>query len=326
MNLDFKECVQLAVDAYNGTSTKADFSAEERQEGLRTLFADLAKENGGFALPQNRELAFAIVTEAINQILPKDIKATFDNFVEFKTFGNNERPEFVVRNGKIKAFEVAVGGTVERQRIDGGKAILGETAIQTHVYDELERFINGDVDFTELINLAKDALIDKMYEKIVNVFKEAYDKFPDTNKAQSAGFDVKSFNKILNVVKAYGKPMIMGTPVALAEIPLEAQASEADKLDVRNKGYLGMYRGCKVIELENTFTDVSNTEKVLSDEYIYILPEGVDKPIKLALIGEAISRTNDNADWTQSYEVYQKLGVGLLALHNIGIYQNSSLA
>ena len=317
-----KELVQMGVGSYLNKGSVSNYSAEDQNKILTNLFKDLGA-NGGFNFTQNKELAFQIVTEVLNEVVPRDVKSSVDTFVELKKFGNNDQLEFRLRNKKIKAYDVAIGGAVRRERIDGGKIRVYPEAVQVAVYEELERLVNGDVDFNELIEIAKEALIEKMYGKIINTLSSIYDNLPSNNKAEGTGLMPPLFDEVLNNIRAYDDPVIVGTHVALASLPIDAgTAPEADKLDIRNQGYLGMYKGTRVIKLDNSFTDSTNTEKVLRDDIIYILPSGKEKPVKVGLQGDAFSRLiEDNADWGTTFEMYFKFGISVPVLSNIGMYK-----
>lgn len=321
------DIVQAGVDAYLGKSRKAEFSVEDRKNAVVEAIKKLG-ENGGFRLSYRREMAFAIVTEVLDKVVTEDVRTAYDAFIEIKKFANKDIPEFIIKNKKIKAYNVAVGGTVQRHRIDGNKARAVMENLQVAVYDELERIINGDCDWNELIDSAKEALQDALYEMIFTSLASVFEHLPSNNKAESAGFDKAMVSKIINTINMYGDAVIMGTPRAVSAIPLDTHASEADKLDIRNQGYVGMYQGCKVIKMENAYKDETNEELVLPDENLYIVPSGKEKIVRVAFQGDAVSRligSDINADWTETFEMYFKVGIVIPQVNHIGIFKNSSL-
>jgi hypothetical protein len=316
-----QEVFSLAVDAYYKRTSTDKYTAEDRVEGLRTYLADLNKD-----YRNNKNEIFQIIEETVNEILPKKVNEIVRNFAEFKDFPDNTKVEFKVKNGKIKAVEVAVGGTVERQRVDKGWFTVSTEAIQCKVYEEYERVIGGQVEWSELINMVIDAIMETILKKVYNALIGIYSKLPTPNAHTGNTFDAVEFDKIVNVIKAYGTPIIIGTPAGVATIPLTEYASEADKLDIRNKGYLGIYKGLSVIEIPNSFEDNDNAVKVFDDQYLFILPAGAERIVKVAMEGGLKVRDTNGQDWTVNFEAYQKVGVSVFAVNNIGVYKNTSLA
>lgn len=316
-----KEAFALATDAYYKRSSVDSYSAEERMEGIRVYLADLNKD-----YRNNKNEIFQIIEDTVSDILPKRVNDIVRNFAEFKDFPDNTQVRFKVKNGKIKAVEVAVGGTVQRHRIDKGEFTLKTEALQCKVYEEYERVIGGLVDWSELINMVADAITDAILTKVYNALISIYTKVPTVNAHTSASLDKVELDKIINVIKAYGNPVIMGTPLAVAQITLDSFATEADKLDMRNKGFVGMYKGCSVVEIPNSFVDNDNAVKVFDDQYLWIIPAGSEKVVKVAMEGGLKVRETNGQDWTVNFEAYQKVGVSVLAVNNIGVYKITNLA
>lgn len=316
-----KEAFSLAVDAYHKRSSVEKFSAEERMEGLVNYLADLNKD-----YRNNKNEIFQIIEDTASAILPKKVNEIVKQFAEFKDFPDNTQVKFKVKNGKIKAVEVAVGGSVRRERIDKGMFTLSTEAIQCKVYEEYERVIGGQVDFAELINMVVEAITEAIMEKVYLALIGIYSKLPVANAHTSASLDKTELDKLINVVKAYGQPVIMGTPLAVAQISLDTYATEVDKMDIRNQGYLGQYKGCSVVEVANSFTDETNTTKVFDDQYLFIIPAGQDKIVKVATEGGLKVRETQGQDWTTNFEAYQKVGVSVLSVNNIGMYKITNLA
>jgi hypothetical protein len=120
----------------------------------------------------------------------------------------------------------------------------------------------------------------------------------------------------------------MGSSLAVQQIPVSfpTAPSEADKNDMRNKGFIGVYKGLPVVELPNSFEDTDNTTKVFDDQYLFIIPAGSEKIVKVALEGGLITRESQGQDWTSNFEAYQKVGTAVYFVNNIGMYKISSLA
>lgn len=316
-----QEIFELSKDAYFHRSSNVDYTAEERLEGLRSYLADLNKD-----YRNNKNEIFQIIEDTMNIILPTKVQDAVQKFAEFQTFGQNETVRFKVKNGKIKAVAMAIGGVAERTRVDKGWVTIKCQNIQCKVYEEYERFISGQVDWTELVGFVADAIMEEVMVRVYVALTGVFSNLPTMNQHSTPAIDTVELDKIINVVKAYGTPVIMGTPLAVAQIPLSANATESDKEDIRNHGYLGKYKGCDVVELSQSFTDETNTVKVFDDQYLFIIPSGQEKIVKVGFEGGLITRETNGADWTMNFEAYQKVGVSVFYINNIGMYKMTSLA
>ena len=143
------------------------------------------------------------------------------------------------------------------------------------------------------------------------------------NKHEDSSLVEKELKKLINVVKAYGQPIICGTFLGISEIPFDD--SDDSKDDKRNNGYVGKYLGCPVIALDNSFEDMDNTVSALDDAYLFIIPQGKERIVKVALEGGVNVRGNDGKDWTKNFEAMQQAGCVVLHNNNFAMYKNTSL-
>ena len=91
-------------------------------------------------------------------------------------------------------------------------------------------------------------------------------------------------------------------------------------------GYISMYKGNRIIVLPQSFTDETNSVKVIDPSYAWIIPSGGnDKPVKVAFEGQTIVDEYTNYDRSREIQVYKKLGVVALMTNNICVYEDLSL-
>lgn len=311
--------VKLVVDGYRGVSSNSKFTADERLEGSRELLKDLAKD-----YRRNKIDIFEIIEQSLDKILPEKLSETIGRFADVQNFKFGDAPKFTVRNGKITAYAVADGGGVNRHRLTKQSFTIPTEGIQAKVYAERARVLAGQVDFNELIDLAIEAVEEKLYDKVHMALIDTYKNLPEPNKATADKVDVNKLNKLIQVVKSYGNPIILGTGLGLAELP-DLESDEA-RSDVYNQGYVGKWKGVPVVEIKNVVVDESNEEFKFEDRYLYIVPEGKDKIVKVAIEGGSEVREEPGKDWTTNFEINVKNGVAVLQNHHIAIYDNASLA
>lgn len=319
-NQDFtkKQVMTLATDAYRGISSDKKYSGDERREGMNRLLAELGKD-----FRRNKITIFEIIEQTMAQELPKRLNDSIGRFAEVKTFDDGETMKFVLKNGKIKAVTIALGSSSKRQRVDNRTVTIDVVAIQAKVYDTISRIRSGQADFVELMDDAMEAVEDELYKNVASAMKGAYGSMPTANVHTAATLEASEFDKLINIVKAYGSPVIYGTFRGLASLPVDN--SDASKNDVREKGYVGKYKGVDVIEIANSFEDEENTIPVIDDQYIYVIPAGKDKLVKVGLEGSPYVQDKEGEDWTQNFTFMQQSGVAILTHNNFAIYKNSSL-
>lgn len=314
-----EEAAGLVMDSYRNTSTHKDYTAEERKEGARELLVELAQD-----YRRNKIAIFEIIEQALEDILPDRINDTIGRFAEIQQFKAGDKPSFRITNGEIKFYNVALGGHVERHRKSQDVVTIETEAIQGKVYEELPRVRAGLVDFNELINILLEKIEDALYDKIYAALIDTYDTLPEANKLSDTSVDEKKLDRLIQRIASYGTPLIMGTRMGLTELPA-IDAAEANS-DIYNQGYLGKYKGVPVLEIKNVVTDETNEEFKLEDRYIYIIPEGREKIVKVAIEDKAYVDDSDGKDWTVNFETTVQNGVAVLQTHHIGIIDVTSLA
>ena len=97
-------------------------------------------------------------------------------------------------------------------------------------------------------------------------------------------------DRLIQVADAYGNAAIYCTyEFAATMIPDQNWVSDAMKDQKWNNGYLGNYKGHRVIVLNQSFEDDTNSTKVIDPAYAWIIPTGGnDKPVKVAFEGQTI--------------------------------------
>jgi hypothetical protein len=173
-----------------------------------------------------------------------------------------------------------------------------------------------------------EGLDDCVYVEIAKAMAAIEDQLPAANKATNTGFDETKFDALLNVARAYGTPVVYATlELATKIVPSANWISDEDKTAMRSQGYVGIYKGVKVIVMPQSFEDETNAVKVIDASKAYILPvTGNDKPVKIAFEGETIIDEFANADRSREIQAYKKFGVALLATNDMCVFTDSSLA
>ena len=339
MALKYDDLVVLAktVAKANPSSTVAysfgedKFSYSDLCETLRTEMKDLV---GSYSLwRENKNVAFKLMEETINDYLPKRVLEQYGQFAEIKTFAQGDKPVFTQRitvasKRRAKQFITKVGlaGIYEVFKLDGTSYEVPTSAFGGAAQIGLEEFLDGRVDFADVLEIVMEGLDEVIYLEIERALKAAVDKLQEANKHSQAGFNETEMDRLIAIADAYGQATIYCTyEFAATMIPSEGWVSEEMKNQKWNNGYLANYKGHRVIVLPQSYEDETNTVKVIDPSYAWIIPTGGDKPVKVAFEGSAIADEYVNKDRSREIQVYQKVGVGAIITNNICVYQNTSL-
>ena len=315
--------------SWNGES----LSYDAMHETLRQEFAELG---GSPALYRdNKNLIFSVMEEILDDVLPKRVAEAYDQFAEVKTFGQGEKvlfrrklnsraraKQFITRVGLAGRYEVFKLGAATESFEVPTSAIGGAAQVS------FEEFLDGRVDFAELIDIVMEGMDELIYREIGEALKAGLNQLPAANRVVMAGFDESEFDNLLLIAAGYGEPTIYCTyEFAVKLIPQEAwRYTESMKDELNRTGMLANYKGKRVIVLPQSFTDETHSEKVVDPSYCWIIPAGVNgKPVKVAFEGPAHIKETDNDDWSKDFQVYKKVGVVAMMTNNICVYRDTSL-
>ena len=97
-------------------------------------------------------------------------------------------------------------------------------------------------------------------------------------------------------------------------------------LDDYNKmGYYGRFQGTDLVVIDQAHVANSNTFAI-SDNFIIVCPQGLDKPVKLGFEGETIvteDSINKTADQSLSFTMQKMWDTQILTAGRYGIYRVS---
>ena len=339
MALQYKDLVVLAKMAANAnpTSPVAYSFGEEKfsyADLCDTLRSELHELVGTFSLwRENKNTVFALMEETINDYLPKRVLEQYGQFAEIKTFKQGDKPVFTQRittasKRRAKQFITKVGlaGIYEVFKLDGKSYEVPTSAFGGAAQIGLEEFLDGRVDFADVLEIVMEGLDETIYVEIERALKGAVTNLQPANYHSEGGFVEAEMDRLLSIADSYGQSTIYCTyEFAATMVPSEGWISDAMKDQKWNNGYLANYKGHRVIVLPQSFEDETNTVKVIDPSYAWIIPTGAEKPVKVAFEGTAIVDEYVNKDRSREIQVYQKVGVGALITNNICVYQNTSL-
>lgn len=315
--------------SYNGEN----FSYEELNDTLRKEFNEYAGNYRDYC--ENKNLIFSVIEEVLNEVLPKKVEQAYGTFAEVKTFAQGDKPIFRRRvagaRQRAKQFITRVGlaGVYEVFKLGGTESFeVATSAIGGAAQIGFEEFLDGRADFAELTAIVMEGMDELVYQEVAKAMIDSINQLPSMNQGVSAGWNEDLMDHLCMVASAYGTPTIYCTEeFAVRMIPAEGWASNNMKEDIWNNGRLANYKGKKVVILPQTFTDATNTRKMIDPAYAWIIPAGGDnKPVKIAFEGDThVREVENNHDWSREIQVYKKVGVVALMTNNICVYKDTSL-
>ena len=317
--------------AYSFGDTNLSYS--DLNETLRSELNELA---GTYALyRENKNTIFELIEQTISDVLPKKVLEQYGMFAEVKTFAQGDKPVFIQKitnaaRRRAKRFVTRVGlaGVYEVFKLDG-KAI----EVKTEAYGGaaqigFEEFLDGRVDFADLLEIIMEGLDEAVYREIARALIATVESLQDSNKTTQNDFVEAEMDRLVSIADAYGgKSTIYCTyEFAATMVPETGWRSNGMKDERWNNGYLANYKGHNVIVLEQSYEDETNTTKVIDPSYAWIIPTGSnEKPVKIAFEGATAVKEVDNEDWSKEIRVYKKFGVATLVTNDICVYKNTSL-
>lgn len=281
---------------------------------------------------QNKRLVFSLMEQTMDDIIPNRLIDAYGQFAEIKTFNQGDKPVFKRRTGltRAKQFVTRVGlaGVYETFKLGSESFEVGTSAIGGAAQIGFEEFLDGRVNFAELIQIIMDGMDELIYREIAAALMTSIDQLPAANRVSVAGFDEGGLDFLVNTASAYGTPTIYCTrEFAVKIVPADGWVSDEIRNERWSTGYLANYKGVRVVILPQTLEDETNSRKVIDPGYAWVIPAGAnDKPVKVAFEGTThIRERNDNDDWSRDIQVYRKVGVGVMMTNNIFSYVDTEL-
>ena len=325
--------LKLGLVAALENRPSASFSAEEVNEAaVKAIMAECGLDENSSARDFRavEDKAFALIEEAIDEILPKELEQGLGEFAEVRQFARDAEVAFNIEKigknrAKLTIAKGARGGIYRVAKLDK-KWFSPSTSVETvAVYVTLEEIILGTMSLSELYNNVLEGFEEKIYKEVFNALAAGqsaagtgYNAITTNTTKATLGSAIDS---VLPVVKAYGIPTIFGSYAALSNIynPLAASSgypNVEDSADIRRYGFVQVYKGVRCVELPNYL--VGGSDWFYDDDKVFVIPSGV-KPVKVALKGDLTLIRNTQAVGSEKWEAHKIVGVGVAMANNYAV-------
>lgn len=339
--MTLNELKELALHAVRGTAPDT-FTVEN----VNDAFADGLKEFAGSynQFMKNRYDLYDIIIESIDEILPRDVMAAIGQFAEVQTVAQGQKAIFKKKLGRARAkkflTQVGLSGVYETFRLDSETFELGAHAVGGGATIDFERMLDGAESLAEVVGIVTEGLTNAVYVEVERALVAAYDNMPATNKYKGA-WSADEMVKLMNIVRAYGQPVIFACPEFIAKMGADAivpvLANDSTKVAqgiyspkdidaIHDQGFINVFRGATVVQIPQSFVDETNKETYVDPSRAYVFPAGAEKVVKVVLEGSTQIRDHENKDNSMEVYAWKKMGCAILHHNNWCIYWNSSIA
>jgi hypothetical protein len=284
------------------------------------------------------QAAFALVEEAVDEILPKRLENVMGKFADVRTFARDEEVVFTIgkigkNRAKLSIVKGARGGIYRAARLDSVNFQLPTEVYTVAIYVTLEDLILGTYTLAELYNNILEGFEEIIYAETIKALTDAnavasgsYDNHVTTTSATIES----ALDECIYRIKQFGNPIVMGFYNQLAKIQnyfinetTYPSIPQQDLDDLRRIGHISLYKGTTIVELPNYLKDEFAQGAdgwLLDDSYIYVIPSDA-KPVKVAFKGEMTIVPNRQATGSEKWEAHKLMGVGVAMNHNYAVIE-----
>ena len=330
-----KELLLGIVKACQGVST-TQFSAEDiNAAAVNAIMKEigLTAESSGREIRAKEAAAFALIEEAVDEILPAKLQDVLGEYAEIRQFARDAEVVFNIEKigkgrAKLTISRGSRGGIYRAARLDTKSFSLATHVETVACYVTLEELILGTMSISELFNNILEGFEEAVYKEVFNALAtgapvagyERIDGGLTTVTTTQSGL-AAALDAVLPYVKQYGVPTIFGSTFALAKLSNEADAYHPELEDSRERrqyGIIRLYKGVRVVELPNYLVDNSNETWFYDERYVFVMPSGA-KPVKVALRGDLTIVRNTQATGSEKVEAHKLIGVGVAMANNFAV-------
>lgn len=334
MNLNIKQL----LDCVMGRNIPTEF-ANENIDYEAALRDEIKKLVGTYSLyRRNKYELFDLLAQNAEEVLPRKVLDLIGSFAEVAQYGNNDRLVFKVKRGAQRGRQFVTratnSGVYETFRLDYDYMEVYSHTIGGAGIIDFERYLDGLEDIAEIYEIILDGMMTEIFREIQKCLADQWMATgrPANNKVSANTFDYQKMAQLVQVVSAYGAPVIYCSQLFAAQMvnvintPAGLKVSDKEIDEIRENGYIGKFAGAPVVVIPNSFEDEMNDKLVFDPRFAYVIPAGKEKLVKVALVGQTIIDEWKNTDRSMEIQGYKKIGVGIVSAPNYwGIYYNSGI-
>ena len=287
--------IRVVADQVRGICKDGE-KIQEVNEITKQLASDFSENS-------RRQLANVV------QFTLKDIDNRQLNFLDpiadMVQVGYNEKPQFKIKNENgIKAMWLAKGATPQRSYVTERTISVETEAISSRPAINLMDLRTGRVNMADIVREANRQIHLLKLGKIESVLHAAIQNYATPFYVTGIGINQTLLDRQINYFRRLGQVTILGDIEAVSQLaPLVGMQQDAthpkqysdSQIDEYNaSGFIGRYKGCPVIAMENAYEN-GKTVPILQTNWLYIIPGGLTSDTKnLKVVEEGGIQVFDN--------------------------------
>lgn len=340
MGTNYEEIKNLMFDLYRGelsdgvTKREANDKLREMTQKIFGIDKNSSRRDRERAYRAHAREFFDVIEEVSDFTVTTGLRENewFEQLVNYKNLKDGDENLFTVKPLETILAISRMGKRhhdTRLQRLPQGSTYQIDTDLYgAAVGADIDRFILGQEDFTELTDALTKAFVVMVQDLIFTALYTAYQKLPTTGRSQfvqSGQLNTTNrniFNKTLqnvSVANDNSPVIIMGTMVGLQQLENLIQINwiaDSQKESVANMGRLGNYGRYQLVEIPQRFARNDVTKDMYKDEVLFFFASGDNKMINMVDVGETLideiterGEANGRIDDIMKYEIQRELGI-----------------
>ena len=175
--------LKLGIIAALENKPSANFSAEDVNDAAVNAImkaCGLNKDSSAREIRAKEDMAFALIEEAVDEILPKKLEQVLGEFAEIRTFARDAEVVFNIekigkRRAKLTISKGARGGIYRAARLDSKYFSPSTSVVTASVYVTLEEIILGTASLGDLYNNILEGFEEIIYKDVFNALATGAD-------------------------------------------------------------------------------------------------------------------------------------------------------
>ena len=325
----------------------AEFSASDvNAQAIDEIYkaAGISKDTSMQRVLAHQKEVFAIISEVIDEMLPKNVENIMGRFAEVKSFARDAEVNFLIKNVGLRRARLSIkkgarGGVYRAARLDNKSMGMDTEVYTVGLYVTLEDILLGKVSLAELYQNILLGFEDKIYQEIVAALRTASTAGKASHAFTNDGTTAQllpDLDDAIRVAKAYGdNVVVVGFRSYLAKITNAVDfipsgtvhnnpnSPLADIDEIRGNGIVTLYKGTPILELPNfIYEDGATAVWTFKENQIFVL-SGDAKPVKVAMKGEMYVAEHTEPTGSIAWNAHKIMGVGLLLVDDVCVITGS---
>lgn len=338
-----KELIQKAL---RGQSVLEFSAADVNSQAINEIYETLgiAKETSMQRVLARKDEIFAIISEEIDEMLPKNVENIMGRFAEVKQFARDAEVNFLIkkigqRRARLSIKKGARGGIYRAARLDNKSMGLDVETYTVGMYVTLEDILLGSMSLAELYQNILLGFEDKIYQEIVAALRTASTAGKASHVFTNDGTTAQllpDLDEAIRVAKAYGdNVLVVGFRSYLNKITNAVDfipsgsihnnpnAPQEDINEIRGNGIVTLYKGTPILELPNfIYADGATAVWTFKENQIFVM-SGDAKPVKVAMKGDMFIAEDTQPTGSMAWNAHKMIGVGLLLIDDVCVITGS---